>query len=71
MLTLQQQPYKSFPLAFGMSSPGFDDQVLAKLPQKIQKQLKEKIFYANDGYNVTYYDLLTGQIFQGIVSTSG
>ena len=38
-----------FPLGFAMSEQdGFNDKVLAKLPSKIQKQLKSYTFYEDD-----------------------
>ena len=38
-----------FPLGFAMSEQdGFNDKVLAKLPSKIQKQLKRYTFYEDD-----------------------
>ena len=54
----------SFPLGFAMSEQdGFNDKVLAKLPSKIQKQLKSYTFY-EDGEDTDRricYSLLTGE----------
>ena len=54
----------SFPLGFAMSEQdGFNDKVLAKLPSKIQKQLKSYTFHIDDkdtGRRLCY-SLLTGE----------
>ena len=54
----------NFPLGFAMSEQdGFNDKVLAKLPSKIQKQLKSYTFY-QDNKNMDRrlcYSLLTGE----------
>ena len=53
-----------FPLGFAMSEQdGFNDKVLAKLPSKIQKQLKSYTFYKDDKNmdRRLYYSLLTGE----------
>ena len=54
----------SFPLGFAMSEQdGFNDKVLAKLPSKIQKQLKSYTLYINDEDTDRRlcYSLLTGE----------
>ena len=54
----------SFPLGFAMSEQdGFNDKVLAKLPSKIQKQLKSYTFYIDDEDTDRRlcYSLLTGE----------
>ena len=54
----------SFPLGFAMSEQdGFNDKVLAKLPSKIQKQLKSYTFYKDDENmdRRICYSLLTGE----------
>ena len=53
-----------FPLGFGMSEQdGFNDEVLAKLPLEMQKQLKSYTFYQDDKYTDRRlcYSLLTGE----------
>ena len=53
-----------FPLGFAMSEQdGFNDKVLAKLPSKIQKQLKSYTFYHDDKKmdRRLCYSLLTGE----------
>ena len=53
-----------FPLGFAMSEQdGFNDKVLAKLPSKIQKQLKSYTFYKDDENmdRRICYSLLTGE----------
>ncbi len=53
-----------FPLGFAMSeNNGFNDEVLAKLPLKIQKQLKSYTFYQDDLQTDRRicYSLLTGE----------
>ena len=53
-----------FPLGFAMSQQdGFNDKVLAKLPSKIQKQLKSYTFYEDDEDTDRRicYSLLTGE----------
>ena len=46
---LTHQLNDNFPLGFAMSKyNGFNDKVLAKLPSKIQKQLKSYTFYKDD-----------------------
>ena len=54
----------NFPLGFAMSEQdGFNDKVLAKLPSKIQKQLKSYTFH-KDHKNTDRrlcYSLLTGE----------
>ena len=53
-----------FPLGFAMSEQdGFNDKVLAKLPSKIQKQLKSYTFYKDDENmdRRILYSLLTGE----------
>ena len=46
---LTHQLNGNFPLGFAMSEQdGFNDKVLAKLPSKIQKQLKSYTFYEDD-----------------------
>ena len=53
-----------FPLGFAMSEQdGFNDKVLAKLPSKIQKQLKIYTFYKDDKNmdRRLCYSLLTGE----------
>ena len=54
----------SFPLGFAMSEQdGFNDKVLAKLPSKIQKQLKSYTLYVDDEDTDSRlcYSLLTGE----------
>ena len=54
----------SFPLGFAMSEQdGFNDKVLAKLPSKIQKQLKSYTLYIDDEDTDRRlcYSLLTGE----------
>ena len=54
----------NFPLGFAMSEQdGFNDKVLAKLPSKIQKQLKSYTFYIDDEDTDRRlcYSLLTGE----------
>jgi len=54
----------SFPLGFAMSEQdGFNDKVLAKLPSKIQKQLKSYTFHKDDKNTDRRlcYSLLTGE----------
>ena len=54
----------NFPLGFAMSEQdGFNDKVLAKLPSKIQKQLKSYTFYDDDKDmdRRLCYSLLTGE----------
>ena len=54
----------SFPLGFAMSEQdGFNDKVLAKLPSKIQNQLKYYTFYHDDKVTARRlcYSLLTGE----------
>ena len=54
----------SFPLGFAMSEQdGFNDKVLAKLPSKIQKQLKNYTLYVDDEDTDRRlcYSLLTGE----------
>ena len=54
----------NFPLGFAMSEQdGFNDKVLAKLPSKIQKQLKSYTFYHDDKKmdRRLCYSLLTGE----------
>ena len=54
----------SFPLGFAMSEQdGFNDKVLAKLPSKIQKQLKSYTIYVDDEDTDPWlcYSLLTGE----------
>ena len=54
----------SFPLGFAMSEQdGFNDKVLAKLPSKIQKQLKSYTLYVDDEDTDRRlcYSLLTGE----------
>ena len=54
----------SFPLGFAMSKyNGFNDKVLAKLPSKIQKQLKSYTLYVDDEDTDRRlcYSLLTGE----------
>ena len=54
----------SFPLGFAMTEQdGFNDKVLAKLPSKIQKQLKSYTFYIDDEDTDRRlcYSLLTGE----------
>ena len=53
-----------FPLGFGMSEQdGFNDEVLAKLPLEMRKQLKSYTFYQDDKYTDRRlcYSLLTGE----------
>ena len=53
-----------FPLGFAMSKyNGFNDKVLAKLPSKIQKQLKSYTFHEDneDTDRRLCYSLLTGE----------
>ena len=53
-----------FPLGFAMNElDGFNDEVLAKLPSKIQKQLKSYTFYEDDEDTDRRicYSLLTGE----------
>ena len=53
-----------FQLAFAMSEHnGFNDEVLAKLPSEMQKQLKNYIFYEDneDTKRRICYFLLTGE----------
>ena len=54
----------NFPLGFAMSQQnGFNDEVLAKLPSKIQNQLKSHTFYIDDedtGRRLCY-SILTGE----------
>ena len=61
---LTHQLNGSFPLGFAMSEHnGFNDEVLAKLPSKIQKQLKSYTFYKDneDTDRRICYSLLTGE----------
>ena len=54
----------NFPLGFAMSEQdGFNDKVLAKLPSKIQNQLKYYTFYHDDKVTARRlcYSLLTGE----------
>ena len=54
----------NFPLGFAMSEQdGFNDKVLAKLPSKIQKQLKSYTFHIDneDTDRRLCYSLLTGE----------
>ena len=54
----------NFPLGFAISEQdGFNDKVLAKLPSKIQKQLKSYTFYNDDEDTDSRicYSLLTGE----------
>ena len=54
----------SFPLGFAMcEQDGFNDEVLAKLPLEMQKQLKSYTFYQDDKYTDRRlcYSLLTGE----------
>ena len=54
----------SFPLGFAMSEQdGFNDKVLAKLPSRIQKQLKSYTFHKDDMdmYRMLCYSILTGE----------
>ena len=54
----------NFPLGFAMSEQdGFNDKVLAKLPSKIQKQLKSYTLYVDDEDTDRrlFYSLLTGE----------
>ena len=54
----------NFPAGFAMSEQdGFSDKVLAKLPLKIQKQLKSYTFYIDDKDTDRRlcYSLLTGE----------
>ena len=54
----------NFPLGFAMSEQdGFHDEVLAKLPLEMQKQLKSYTFYQDDKYTDRRlcYSLLTGE----------
>ena len=56
--------HTDFPLGFAMSEQdGFNDKVLAKLPSKIQKQLKSYTFYDDDKDmdRRLCYSLLTGE----------
>ena len=53
-----------FPLGFAMSEHnGFNDEVLAKLPSEMQKQLKSYTFYEDneDTDRRLCYSLLTGE----------
>ena len=53
-----------FPLGFEMGKKDeFNSEVLAKLPSKIQKQLKSYNFYKDnkDTVHRIYYSLLTGE----------
>ena len=62
MLTYQIND--NFPLGFAMSEQdGFNDKVLAKLPSKIQKQLKSYTFHIDDEDTDRRlcYSLLTGE----------
>ena len=61
---LTHQLNGSFPLGFAMNEHnGFNDEVLAKLPSKIQKQLKSYTFYEDDEDTDRRicYSLLTGE----------
>ena len=61
---LTHQLNGTFPLGFAMSEQnGFNDEVLAKLPSKIQKQLKSYTFYEDDEDTDRRicYSLLTGE----------
>ncbi len=54
----------NFPLGFAMSeNNGFNDEVLAKLPLEMQKQLKSYTFHKddNDMRRRLCYSLLTGE----------
>ena len=61
---LTHQLNGNFPLGFAMSEQdGFNDKVLAKLPSKIQNQLKYYTFYHDDKVTARRlcYSLLTGE----------
>ena len=61
---LTHQLNGGFPLGFAMNElDGFNDEVLAKLPSKIQKQLKSYTFYKDDKNmdRRLCYSLLTGE----------
>ena len=50
MLTYQTVCNKSFPLGFrACKGTGWDEEVFAKLPSEMQKQLSNESFYANEG----------------------
>ena len=60
----------SFPVGFGMSEQdGFNEEVLAKLPLEMQKQLKSETFERDDkktGRRICY-SILTGGIHGNVI----
>ena len=49
MLTHQSGQFKTFPLGFQMDQfKGFNEKVLFKLPQEMQKQLRQEAIYHDD-----------------------
>ena len=68
MLTYQSRKNKTFLLGFQMAMRERFDEVLNKLPQKMQTQLRqESFYYDNDGWDSdgrTCYSLLEGRSFR-------
>ena len=62
ILTFQRQYPKSFPLGFCISSPEFDEHVLAKLPQRIREQVVQTSFVINTENEFDEYNLLAGTL---------
>ena len=63
MLTFQRRYNTSIPLGFQMSSPEFNEQVLAKLPPKMWEKLEKEDIVINKDKGFDTYSLQTGYFF--------
>ena len=63
MFTFQRRHKEYFPLGFCVTSPEFNEQVLAKLPPKMWEKLEKEDIVINKDKGFDTYSLQTGYFF--------